>query len=95
VAREAELEAELAAPIEGSVAAGYQRKEAALRAELGRLTVAESRVLAARLRRAHPDDRIAALFGRMTAERQGRLLGFLDDARRREAVSAERRGPLR
>lgn len=92
VSREAEIEAVLAAPIEGAVAAGYQRKEEALRAELGRLTVAESRALAARLRRARPDDPIAALFGRMTAERRGRLLGFLDDARRREAVGREREG---
>ena len=85
---EDELVAVLAAPIEGSVAAAYQRKEVALRAVLARLPAAECRVLAARLRCVCPGDPLASLFGRMTAERRGRLLAYLDDARRREAVRA-------
>lgn len=90
VPREAELEAVLAAPIAGSAAAGYQQKEAAVRAELDRLSPAESRVLADRLRRPRPSDALAALFGRMTADRRGRLLAYLDDARRREALRVAR-----
>ena len=88
--REAELEAVLAAPIEGGFAAGYQQKEAAVRAAFERLPAAECRVLAERLRRAEPEDPLAALFGRMTADRRGRLLAFLDGARRREAIRHER-----
>jgi hypothetical protein len=90
VSREEALEAVLAAPVQGSVAAAYQLKEAAFRAELVRLPAVESRVLAERLRRASPGDRLASMFGRMTAERRGRLLAYLDDARRREAVRATR-----
>lgn len=88
VSLEGELVAVLAAPVEGSVAAAYQRKEVALRAVLARLPAAECRVLAARLRCVCPGDPLASLFGRMTAERRGRLLAYLDDARRREAVRA-------
>jgi hypothetical protein len=87
---EEELEAVLGAPIEGSAAAGYLRKEAAARAAFDRLTVAESRALAERLRRASPEDRLASLFGRMTVDRRGRLLSYLDDVRRREALRRAR-----
>ena len=90
ISREDALVAVLTAPIAGSVAAAYQQKEAAIRGELERLPAAECRVLAERLRRARPGDQLAALFGRMTVERRGRLLAYLDDARRREAVRAAR-----
>jgi hypothetical protein len=84
VACEADISAILAAPIEGSVAAGYAQKEAALRSLLARLDVTTCRALATRLRRARHNDPIAQAFGQMEQARQARLLRFIDDARRRE-----------
>ncbi|HWO20083.1 MAG TPA: hypothetical protein VNO30_14955 [Kofleriaceae bacterium] len=89
IAREAEIHSVLAAPIQGSVAAAYAQKEAALRELLGQLDAQDSRVLAARLRRARPNDPLATAFGRMTNDRRARVLQFLDDARRREWVRRE------
>jgi hypothetical protein len=38
-----------------------------------------------------PGDELANKFARLTWERRGRLIGFLADARRREAIAAGRR----
>lgn len=92
IAREADIEQVLRAPAVSSSAATYAKKESALRAEFDQLSAVESRVLAQRLRRARPNDTLASQFNRMTAERRGRLLAYLDGARRREAVR-QARGP--
>jgi hypothetical protein len=90
ISREAEIKAILAEPIEGSSAAGYDRKEAALRAELDSLDASECRTLAQRLRRARANDSLAVMFGRLTADRRQRLLAFLDGARKRDAMRGRR-----
>lgn len=82
----------LSAPVEGSAQVGYAHKESALKAQFDQLSVADSRALIERLRTGRPNDPVASAFGRMTTERRGRLLAFLDDARRREAVRIAR-GP--
>ncbi len=92
ITREAEVEQILIAPLAGTSAAAYETKERALRAEFDQLSAVESRVLAQRLRRARPNDTLASQFNRMTAERRGRLLAYLDGARRREAIR-QARGP--
>ncbi|HWO22573.1 MAG TPA: hypothetical protein VNO30_27630 [Kofleriaceae bacterium] len=74
-----------------TVASGYRRKEAALGAALAALTVPEARALHARLLAAHPGDLLADKLTRLTAERRHRLLAFLADARRREALRLHRR----
>lgn len=70
---------------------GFARKEAELRAGFARLTVLEARALRARLSNARPGDILAGTFARLLRERQVRLLSFLGDARRREAIAAARR----
>ncbi len=94
VTRETEIAEILSAPIEGTAAAGYEKKERALRGEFDQLSTVESRVLAQRLRRGRPNDGLASQFSRMTAERRERLLAYLDGARRRDAVR-DARGPKR
>lgn len=64
----------------------FRRKERALEAIFERLSVADSRELHRRLTLMLPEDPIAAQFGRLIAERRARLLAFLADARRREAL---------
>jgi hypothetical protein len=86
---EAELIAILAAPLTGGATAGFAHKEALLRAEVDRLSHADCRQLAIRLRNASPDDPLTPLFQRWTAERRTRLIDFLDDSRRREALRRE------
>ena len=70
---------------------GYARKEAEMLRILASLTVAESRALHARLVVAQPDDPLGGKLARFTADRRNRLVHFLADARRREAVGAGRR----
>jgi len=82
------LDAPLAA---GELASsGYLRKEEAIGAVFAALTVLESRALLARLEAARTGDRLVAKFTRLTAERRHRLLAFLADARRREALKLAR-----
>ena len=69
-----------------SAAAAHARKEVELKVVFGRLSVLESRALHARLSRG--DDALARLIGRMVPERRLRLLSFIADARRREALAA-------
>ena len=81
-----------------SAAAGHARKEAELKVLLGGLGVAGSRALHARLTRPADGDELARLIGRMVPERRLRLIAFVADARRREAIAtavrtAARRAP--
>ncbi|MCW5808261.1 MAG: hypothetical protein KIT31_38285 [Deltaproteobacteria bacterium] len=69
--------------------AGYAQKEALLRAEMEQLSHAESRTLALRIRQASADDPLTAPLQRWTAERRGRIIDFLEDSRRREALRRE------
>jgi hypothetical protein len=67
--------------------AGFLRKEAELRAAFAQLPVASQRALHARLSNPRAGDQLAERFGRLTADRRTRLLTFLADARRREALA--------
>ncbi|HEY4182338.1 MAG TPA: hypothetical protein VGM90_36145 [Kofleriaceae bacterium] len=73
-----------AAPV-GRSAAEFGTKERELTALFARLSVSESRELHQRLRVPLPDDTLAIAFGRFVADRRGRLLDFVGDARRRHA----------
>jgi hypothetical protein len=74
-----------------TAAIGYRRKEEAIAAVLATLTALESRALLARLTAARPGDRLVEKLARLTLERRHRLLSFLADARRREAIRLARR----
>lgn len=67
-------------------AAGFARKEHELGAVFATLSALDARTLHARLASPRPGDELANKFLRITAERRARLLTFLADARRREAV---------
>ena len=69
---------------------GFLRKEAELRATFAMLPVATQRAMHARLSNPGAGDELAAKFHQLTAERRTRLLNFLADARRREALAAAR-----
>lgn len=88
VVGEDNLLAILAKPLVGSAGSGWEVKERELTAALGLLSPADCRVLSERVRKAKPDDPIVAAFARMVPQRRMRLLAFLDDARRREAIAA-------
>ncbi|CAN5901647.1 hypothetical protein BH11MYX2_BH11MYX2_26720 [soil metagenome] len=66
---------------------GFQRKERELIAALNMLTVAESRALQSRLANPKEGDELSNKFARLTIERRARVLAFLADARRREALA--------
>ena len=66
---------------------GFHRKEADLRAAFAELPVASQRALYARLSNPRIGDQLAERFSRLTADRRTRLLTFLADARRREALA--------
>lgn len=68
---------------------GFARKEHDLIAAFAKLTVLEARAIHARLTINAPDDVLAAKFALLTVDRRTRLLYFLADARRREAVGAK------
>ena len=95
VSRETEIIAVVTAPIEGSASAGFASKENAIKAELARLSPAESRALAERVRKARPGDPIAEAIGRMIPARKRRILAVLDDARRRQAQQHARESRTR
>jgi hypothetical protein len=86
--RDAALIAILEAPLhDGETAyAGFARKEEELRAAFAALGALEARSLQARLETPRSGDRFAAAFSRMTIERRARLINFLGNARRREAL---------
>jgi hypothetical protein len=71
-----------------STAAGHARKEAELKELFGRLSIAESRGLHRRLTLPKEGDELARLIGRMVQDRRLRLVTFVADARRREAIAA-------
>jgi hypothetical protein len=72
-----------------TVMTGFDRKERELGGLLATLSVADCRALHARLQRS--SDPLARTFARLTSDRRIRLMNFLADARRREAISAARR----
>lgn len=82
----------LAAPLASGETAhvGFARKEHELGAAFAALTVHDARNLHARLANPKPGDMLAHQFARLTLERRARLLTFLADARRREALAAAR-----
>lgn len=65
----------------------FRRKEYELGEFFATLTVSECRALHRRLRVASLQDPLVVSFGRMVAVRRARLLAFLADARRREAMA--------
>jgi hypothetical protein len=69
-----------------TAAIGFARKEAELRDVIAKLTVPEARVLQSRLSNPQASDQVATAFQRMTGERRARVINFLADARRREAL---------
>lgn len=70
-----------------TAAVGFARKEAELIHIMGKLSVLESRALVSRLSYPKDGDQLAAMFMRLTADRRARLINFLADARRREALN--------
>ena len=66
---------------------GYARKERELGEAFAQLPIFDQRALHARLSNPRPNDALALRFARLTIERRIRLLAFLNDARRRAAVS--------
>ncbi len=72
-------------PYEGH-RAGNERRERELMSLFGALTVGQAGELRRRLTSQRPGDALAASFQRLVVERRGRLLAFLADARRREAL---------
>ena len=70
---------------------GFARKESELLAVLATLPVLDARTLQARLSRPTTTDVLASTFARLTIERRTRLLSFLADVRRREAIAIARR----
>jgi hypothetical protein len=73
-----------------TAALGFARKEAELRHVLASLSVLESRALHARLSCPKDGDQLPKAFTRLTAERRARLINFIADARRREALATKR-----
>lgn len=72
--------------------AGFARKEHELGAQFATLSVLECRALHLRLANPQHGDELANKFARLTVERRVRLLTFLADARRREAMAVINRG---
>ncbi len=90
---DAKLIAILDAPVAlgESAHAGFQRKEHDLGALMGTLSALECRALHKRLDHPQRGDELANKFARLTIERRIRLLSFLADARRREALGFSQR----
>jgi hypothetical protein len=76
-----------------TIESAYKRKEHELGAAFARLSPLEARSLQRRLTAARSDDAMATQFARMVEARRARLLAFLADARRRQALHG--RSPLR
>lgn len=94
--RQVELESEIlavldAAPEPGEcVESAFRRKERELVMLFSRLSVLDARELQRRLTLGLADDPIATRFARLIVARRVRLLAFLADARRREALQRAR-----
>jgi len=92
-----EIESAILAVLEGPVGFGetiettFRRKEHELGALFAKLTVIECRALHKRLENPKAGDALALRFGAMISVRRARLLAFLQDARRREAIVGGRR----
>lgn len=78
-----------------TIEAAFTRKENEARALMSQLTVMQARTLHGRLKNPSTGDELTEAFGRMVASRRDRLLAFLADARRREALTASRRTAAR
>ncbi len=65
----------------------FARKERELGDAFAQLPIFDQRALAIRLEAARPGDMLAEKFHRLTPDRRQRLLSFLNDARRRAALS--------
>lgn len=91
-ASEASLFAILDAPLrEGETARiGFARKEKELGTAFAALPVVDQLALAKRLALPCTGDRLAEKFGRLTTDRRERLIQFLQDARRRAALTKGR-----
>jgi AAA+ superfamily predicted ATPase len=70
-----------------TIDSGYRRKEQEIVEVLGKLGLVEARALHRRLEVAAPDDLLAQQFSRLTRDRRERLISFLANARRREAIA--------
>lgn len=70
-----------------TVAVAYARRERDLVDAFARLPVLAARALHKRLANPQPGDELAAQFSRLVIERRTRLLTYLADARRREALA--------
>jgi hypothetical protein len=70
---------------------GFARKEEELRAAFASLSVIESLALRSRLCNPRSYDRFAVAFSRLTVDRRVRLIYFLANARRREALNSARK----
>jgi len=69
----------------------YRRKEHALGELFAQLTIIEAHTLKKRLENPKAGDALATKFTSLIASRRVRLLAFLGDARRREALALARR----
>ncbi len=87
-AERAILDALASSPRAGeTVALAFQRIEHQVGLLFAKLTVLQARALHRRLSQPVEGDALAARFGRLVRERRLRLLAFLGDARRREALA--------
>jgi hypothetical protein len=95
---EVDLEQEILAVLDAppqaheQIAFAFQRKENELRVLFDRLTLEDSRELLRRLTLRVSGDCIADRMERLNADRRARLIAFLGDARRREAIRGARSG---
>jgi hypothetical protein len=82
-----------APPVAGeTIDVEFRRKERDLLARFAALPVDAALALHKRLSTPRDGDELAARFARLVADRRARLLEFLADARRREAIKGGRRG---
>lgn len=92
VALEAEIRSVLESPQPGEpLELAFRRKEHMLGELFARLAVVDARTLYRRLDVPRAGDELAASFARLRADRRARLLAFLADASRREAMRIARR----
>ena len=74
-----------------TIDAAFRRKEYELGTVFARLSVIQAHMLLKRFSNPRAGDELAAKFGTMIAIRRSRLLAFLGDARRREALAGGRK----
>jgi hypothetical protein len=73
-----------------TVLLAFRRKEAELIALCATLSPVESLQLMQRLERSNSADELATAFSRLVVERRQRVIGFLNNARRRAAVAGRK-----